>query len=372
MNSYTNPAQPMPPVSTNSTGPMFRTFDPAGAPSRYFPNFNDVLANINPEWEELASISRSMIFRVTVRDNHPAGGCTAEDDVTITTNASMGPFLVTSPNTNVTYPAGSVQTVTWNVANTTAAPVSCANVDILISVDGGQTFSTLLANTPNDGSQSVTMPNVASNSCRILIQCSNNYFYDVSNTDFQLQVLLPVTLLDFNATLHGADIVLDWSTASEKDNEGFRIERSTRQGLDFQEIGRVDALSNTSGIRHYTFTDPHPVQNGILYYRLKQIDNDGQVHISDIRVVHTNGPGIVSVYPNPANESIQVTIPENREKAGARIKIWNQKGELVTDQAFEPAIPIDIQALANGVYSVEITMESALWHTTFIKNGIRR
>jgi len=369
MNAYTAPAQPMPPVSTNTTGPMFRSFVPDGSPSRYFPNFGDVLANVNPEWEELPSISRSMIFRVTVRDNHIAGGCTAEDDVTITTNASMGPFLVTSPNTNVTYPAGSVQTVTWSVANTTSAPVSCANVDILISTDGGQTFTTLIANTPNDGSQSVTMPNIASNSCRILIQCSNNYFYDVSNTDFQLQIFLPVTLQDFRATLKGNDVALDWSTASEKDNRGFQVEHSLQQGVDFQEIGWVDANNAETGIRHYSFTDRNVMPGATHYYRLKQVDHDGQTHVSDIRVVRTAGAGTVSVFPNPAGRAIRLTVPENAKTAPAQIRIWNAEGELEMDRPFEPGASVDIQALGDGVHRVEISAGGASWNTVFIKNG---
>ncbi len=349
-------------------GPHTAHFDPAGSPSRYFPDFLDVLANINPEWEELSSISRSMIFRVTVRDNHAAGGCTAEDDVTITTNASMGPFLVTSPNTGVTYPAGSIQNVTWSVANTTSAPVSCANVDILISTDGGQTFTTLIANTPNDGSQSVTMPNITSNSCRILIQCSNNYFYDVSNTDFQLQILLPVTLLDFRATLKGSDVVLDWSTASEKDNRGFQVEHSLQQGVDFQEIGWVNANNAETGIRHYTFTDRNVMPGATHYYRLKQVDDDGQTHVSDIRVVRNAGSGPVSVFPNPAGGTIRLTVPENAKTTPAQVRIWNVEGKLEMDLPFEPGASIDIQALNDGVHRVEISAGGESWNAVFIKN----
>ncbi|MBK7939924.1 MAG: hypothetical protein IPJ82_23850 [Lewinellaceae bacterium] len=368
MNGYTSPAQPMPPVSTNSTGPMFRTFDPVGSPARYFPNFEDVLANMNPTWEELASISRSMIFRVTVRDNHTAGGCTAEDDVTITTNASMGPFLVTSPNTNVIYNAGSVQTVTWNVANTTSSPVSCANVDILISTDGGQSFSMLLASTPNDGSQGVTMPNVNSTTCRILVRCSNNYFYDVSNVDFELQISLPVELIDFNAALQGGDILLDWSTASEQENRGFYIERSVEDSREFKEIGWVDGNGTSSGIRHYTFTD-HDIRPGAThYYRLRQVDDDGKIHISDIRQVRASGEALISVFPNPARHTILIAAPEKLLSANARLRIWNLDGGLEADHIFEAGVSTDISALANGVYRVELSGTGMSWQTVFVKS----
>jgi hypothetical protein len=101
-----------------------------------------------------------------VRDNAPFNstvpqsvGQTQFDDIAVTVTNTSGPFQITSPNTSVIWAGGSAQTITWDVANTTAAPVSCANVKISLSTDGGITFTTtLLASTPNDGTQSVTLP----------------------------------------------------------------------------------------------------------------------------------------------------------------------------------------------------------------------
>ena len=102
-------------------------------------------------------------------------------------SAGAGPFLVTSPNTAITWNMHSPQTVTWNVANTSAAPVSAANVDIFLSTDGGNTFPTTLATgVPNNGSASVTLPNIQNSSCRIKVKASNNIFFDISNTNFTI------------------------------------------------------------------------------------------------------------------------------------------------------------------------------------------
>jgi len=104
--------------------------------------------------------------------------------VTVTTSA--GPFTVSSPNTAVSYVGGTTQTVTWAVAGTTANGVNCANVDVLLSTDGGNNWTTILAATPNDGTQAVTIPNTPSTSCRIMVKGTNHIFFDVSNTNFTI------------------------------------------------------------------------------------------------------------------------------------------------------------------------------------------
>ena len=101
-----------------------------------------------------------MNFRLTVRDNVAGGGANNSDDMIITVNGTAGPFVVNSPNTNVTWDAGSTQTVTWDVAGTTGNGVNAANVDIFLSTDGGDTYPiALAAGVPNDGSHDILVPN---------------------------------------------------------------------------------------------------------------------------------------------------------------------------------------------------------------------
>ena len=192
MDAYKSPSQPMPPTTTNKTGPVFRSVDPGPSPSRYFPIFGDVLNNTSGTWEKLPSISRSLNFRVTVRDNHANGGCTTEKDMVVTVAAAAGPFVVTLPNTAVNWLGNSSQTITWNVAGTTGNGVNCANVAILLSTDGGASFTTLVSSTPNDGTQGVTIPNVGTTQARILIQAVGNVFYDVSNVNFTITAVQPL------------------------------------------------------------------------------------------------------------------------------------------------------------------------------------
>lgn len=178
--------------ATRTTGPTFRSYNSSTSPLRYFPRMQSILAGATTTAgteitvEALPSVARTMNFRLTVRDNRAGGSANNSDDMVVTVNATAGPFSVTSPNTAVSFAGGSSQTVTWNVAGTTANNVNCANVDILISTDGGNTWTNLLTATPNDGSQAVTMPNVSSSTCRIMVKGNNHIFFDVSNANFTL------------------------------------------------------------------------------------------------------------------------------------------------------------------------------------------
>lgn len=176
------------PVATNTGGPMFRCFSPSTNPIWYFPRIDSIVNNTPLKWEVLPSVARTMNFRLTVRDNHSGNGCTSSATNTLTVDANSGPFLVTAPNvTGLSFAAFSTQTITWNVANTTASPVSCANVDILLSTDGGLTYPiTLLTGTPNDGSQTVTIPNITSSTARIMVKGNGNIFFDISNNNFSI------------------------------------------------------------------------------------------------------------------------------------------------------------------------------------------
>lgn len=190
--------------ATKASGPNWISFSPVTSPTRYFPKLATILAgnlvsaalpggDAVANTEALSSVSRTLRFRLTVRDNAPYSstapvsvGQTNFSDMTVTVSNSSGPFAVTSPNTAVSWAGNSSQNITWSVANTTASPVSCANVKISVSTDGGNTFSTLVASTPNDGTQAVTIPNTPTTTARIKIEAVGNIFFDISNTNFTI------------------------------------------------------------------------------------------------------------------------------------------------------------------------------------------
>ncbi|SMD31745.1 Por secretion system C-terminal sorting domain-containing protein [Reichenbachiella faecimaris] len=187
-NDPENPNSNSAPSSTRTSGPMFRSKEGTTSPDRYMPQISDVVAgNLTPTWEVVPSVARSMEFALTVRDNKAGGGQTDDDLMTVTV-VNVTPFTMSAPNTNVTWNVGQTETVTWNVGSTGSSPINCANVNILLSTDGGYTYPiTLLSNTANDGSANITVPNNVSTSCRVMVAAADNIFYDISNTNFSIE-----------------------------------------------------------------------------------------------------------------------------------------------------------------------------------------
>lgn len=170
--------------------PLFRSFPSVPAPSRIFPRMSDVVNNTQTIGEILPGYTRPLNFRLTVRDNNvfPSAGGVHYSLITFQVTDTAGPFVVTQPNTAVTWTGGTNVTVAWNVANTNAAPVSCTAVDIALSTDGGFTYPIALASSvPNSGSHTLQAPNIPTTQARVRVMCANNIFFDISNTNFTIE-----------------------------------------------------------------------------------------------------------------------------------------------------------------------------------------
>lgn len=174
------------------TGPIFRPFDASTSPTRLFPRLGNILAGTQTIGEVLPTVARTLNFRVTARDNRGgvqwSGTATPAVAQTAVTVVDTGtPFAVTGLDAATAWAAGSSQSVAWDVANTVAAPISCANVAIGWSVDGGETFPIVLAaSTPNDGSEAVTVPAQATTAARVRVACVGNIFFDINNANLSV------------------------------------------------------------------------------------------------------------------------------------------------------------------------------------------
>lgn len=223
MNSQTTTTAPS---ATKTSGVNFRSWTPTATPVRYFPKMSSVLAGATTTAgseitvEALPSVARTLNFRFTVRDNRAGGSANNSDDAIVTVNATAGPFTVSSQATAASYTGGSSQTVTWNVAGTTANGVNCANVDILWSTDSGNTWTTLLAATPNDGTETITIPNTATTSGRIMVKGTNHIFFDVNNANITVTAGTADTTAPTAPTLSASGTTststsLSWSGATD-------------------------------------------------------------------------------------------------------------------------------------------------------------
>lgn len=170
----------------NGASPLFRSWTPTTSPVRYFPRLPDLLNNTTVLGEQLPTTSRTMTFRATVRDNRVGGGGYNADDMQVVVDGASGPFRVLFPNTSILL--SGLQTIQWEVAGTTNPPVNAAMVNILLSTDGGLVYGTVLAsNVVNDGSAPVMLPNLQSTTARILVEGSGNIFFDVSDSNFEIE-----------------------------------------------------------------------------------------------------------------------------------------------------------------------------------------
>ncbi len=152
----------------------------------------------------------------------------------------------------------------------------------------------------------------------VFLEQTNNGIYNDDNdiyvetavpsfSNFHLQgegLILPVELTAFTAERKNNSIALEWQTQSEVNNLGFEIQRS-QNSKSWKTLSFIDGKGTTNDLQNYSFLDEHPIP-GDNYYRLKQIDLDGQLEYSEIRFVNLI-PGKSKIYPNPADQFIYVS-----------------------------------------------------------------
>lgn len=179
--------------------------------------------------------------------------------------------------------------------------------------------------------------------------------------DIESGITLPVSISLFSALKLGKSNNVIWSTASEQNNSGFNVERSTN-GTDFENIGFVKSLSsngNSSSRLDYSFTDINPIGLN-QYYRLKQTDFDGTRKYSAIVMVRREVPTaltLTKVYPNPANGSIYInaSVPT---KMDLQFLIIDVAGRVVsTKNAFADVgnngFDMTVEHLESGTYFIK-------------------
>jgi hypothetical protein len=178
---------------------------------------------------------------------------------------------------------------------------------------------------------------------------------------------LPVELVQFNGRHQGHDIKLYWSTASEKNNSHFDVERSS-DGIHFTTIGRVNGALNSADLNTYEFYDTQPLQ-GINYYRLVQYDMDGTRSYSRIIAINNNDAmeELFTVVPNPS--ASHFTLVFHADLFNAAYTITDAVGKIVYSDKIESDInSIEVGAfLAKGMYVLHLTTSTQTESKLIIK-----
>lgn len=176
---------------------------------------------------------------------------------------------------------------------------------------------------------------------------------------------LPVALISFDATLQGADVLLEWSTASELNNAQFAIQRS-EDGRIFNSMDSVLGSGVSVELKRYIYTDKQ-VKFGRHYYRLKQVDFDGSVSFSKVVRVYREEQKVVLLYPNPTTNELNIEI---EDEAILSCKVFDLQGVKVLSSQFEATedvLFISTKNLAEGVYLLQLHTVGGIVYRRFVK-----
>jgi hypothetical protein len=182
---------------------------------------------------------------------------------------------------------------------------------------------------------------------------------------------LPVELLYFEAkAADNEKVICNWITATEINNDYFVVERS-RNGLRFDDIGKVEGAGNSNQMLSYAFTDHAPF-TGVSYYRLKQVDFDGNFSYSNIVAVNIIKQGSFSVFPNPALNTITISFISS-SRSDVHLDVISSSGQVVQSLVIESTSGtnqqvLDISNLAAGVYTIRLQNKHEVIYERLIKN----
>lgn len=407
------------PTETTQAGPLVRSFQGTTNPIRYIPNLPDLLVNPgSQEWERLVTVNRNMNFRLTVRDNDSNGGQTAFDAMTASVTTQAGPFEVTSQNTpnQIVWSPGNTETITWNVAGTDGNGINETNVNILLSTDEGLTYDTVLvANTPNDGTQDIVVPNIDAPKCRIMVEAVNNIFFNINESffavgnytygevceDFTINFNSPIPEnagsynpfpFQFDDSLEIDDLNFNVKI-SGNENNGFITYAYSPPFGGFYELG-VYPCFGTTGI-DLTFDDEgNPINcnnlnsgdnvipvdplsvadgqdiQGSWTFWITDVNEDGVISNIDSITVSVCSLGAVSlsteentvlenfgIYPNPAQDTFNLSL-NTTSAEDVNVELYDLTGRNLKAITYNGKISInesiDVSLLPAGIYIVKV------------------
>ena len=404
------------PSSTNTEGANFRVYAHQESPVAYFPPLKQVLSgNLRTTWNNVSDVERDLKFVFQVRDNQPNGGQIASDDITVAVK-DVGPFKINNVNLNQTLRSGEAFTINWDVAGTNNSEINVQNVAIKLTTDNGETFTTLLASTPNTGTATFTIPQeISAEKAYIFIEAIDNIFYAVSpefaiNYEISLEcnvfenttsVAIPdhngtdpgivnsnLTISNESGVFENFSIITDATHPNQGElaflfqktdvDNGYQFVTyancpgSENHTYRFNEFG--ENLFENCGVENATISGTSvdfsryigaPI-NGNYLFRFADLSANNSGTINKVAVeackrvattlsVDNLVKNEFALYPNPNNGEFNIRLVNNTEKVS--IDVINLAGQSVYQNKFNVSsnqIQVNVNHLPKGVYVVKI------------------
>jgi hypothetical protein len=227
--------------------------------------------------------------------------------------------------------------------------------------NGKLTVTWLTQPTANATYTVMTFGSVTGTFATVTIPPVAGYTFTTTYTATQVRIVaglvLPVELVSFTARETNGAVVLDWETASEHNNRGFEVQRST-DALRWDVLHFENGNGTSSEAHEYAFTDEKPLE-GVNYYRLQQLDFDGRFEYSKIIGLNDVGKSAPTgtFYPNPARSGLVSLDYYANEEGELSVSVFDQTGRLIFHQnqpveAEQNLLQFDFSALTAGTYSV--------------------
>lgn len=191
------------------------------------------------------------------------------------------------------------------------------------------------------------------------VPITNGMYVALGNTSSITNLPLPIQLLDFNAVLIGSHVDLRWQTLSEINNDYFVVERSG-EDLRWESVAVVAGAGNSNQRLEYATKDFSPLE-GLSYYRLKQVDFDGNFTLSEPIPVANQSSGLkrqIKIFPNPSQDGkIQIQLPPSSMDKDMLIALYDFTGKLILSSESTPAttlIGVDLGSPSPGIYALNV------------------
>jgi hypothetical protein len=262
----------------------------------------------------------------------------------------------TVANMRITAFPGNVTSITINGVTYTSGTWPGGGVTVLYTNGTGP--SQVISIDPVDGIVNVVIPFVS-------VDNAGKEDPTPGSVTIPFSGVLPVKLESFAASVQGNNAVVNWVVSEEVNIDLYDVEYAA-DGVNFISIGTVKSVN--SGVRKVYGLLHTGAFTGINYYRLKITDLDGAVKYSDIRKINFAKQSIVSVYPVPAKETINITIAGTILNKPATIKITSMEGRIVyrkVASALSQTETIDISKLLPGKYIINIVSDKELISRSF-------